>query len=410
MHLFFTFFVVVRYFAGALGNILVPKSVAAIAYRKLRSVSFDVPEKYRYAYKTLLSGMRQLLAFPIRKPAVVRVPVVIYDVAPDTFDMRREYLRFYGITEEMDFLPAQAMQHFVSRADRLAFMFLTIPMQLHVLIIGLFRQERSGLSSILRNCLLARNMLLSGKSIKHLYVFSIYDTNSAFLSSCAMRRGIFVSQITSEVPLYKWNRELVTNELILGIDYQRLEAERFRETMQYDRVVLFGPETYYQIAERYEHGPEKNKRIGFYSTGGWVRNRLGHLDQGTAMEDSESRLLADLNTILAGRSDIELVVYPHPRERAFCETESGLHQHYRNYLPDISFSIHQGTQPSNTLFDDVYLAVCYMTTLIFERAHAGRKSAIAYFRETDFPLARHFSHLEFTENREELRHLIERTY
>jgi hypothetical protein len=120
-------------------------------------------------------------------------------------------------------------------------------------------------------------------------MFGIYDTNSAFLSYCLMKNSSCVHQITSEVPIYKWNKIIVTNELILCSEYQFAEIEAFKQTVVFDTFKLFGPELYYKVSDLYEKPAQKNNKIAFYSTGGWVRKKLGNIDQGVDIEFFEEK-------------------------------------------------------------------------------------------------------------------------
>jgi len=402
------------YFSGVFGNVFNNGSNSALAFKKLVGTSFNLPERSRYSYRSVLSGIKEVFSIPVQKKAFdVNGKSIIYDVAGNTGSIREEYLDFYNIKDKFYFISSKDLSFFNSGNDKLFFLFCTLPIQLHLIIYGLFKKDRSGLNLVLKNILITRNFsaLKSEVKNKKVYLFSIYDTNSAFLANSLIKNGFYVSQITSEVPLYKWNKIIITNELIICSEYQKAEVDEFKDTIRFNELKLFGPELFYKISGQYQSAPNKNFNIGFYSTGGWIRNKLGHIDQGTNIEVFETKILNDLNTILSKKKEISLIIYPHPREREFFNnSESELHDYYKKALPSITFKINPVNKPANMLFDDVYLAVCYMTTLIFERVHAKRRSVIAYFKEKDFPLKNNLESLSIVKDIDELQRTIEMTY
>ncbi|MGZ3885085.1 MAG: hypothetical protein ACXVPQ_02285 [Bacteroidia bacterium] len=403
-----------RYFAGAVNCVFSPGSYSSLAFKKLCSTSFESQEKHRYSYRSVISGIKRLSGYPVLKEVQkITGTQFIYDVDPGSGPARIKFLEFNGIAADFEMLSPPALLYYNSKADKLLFFICTLPVQLHILVYGLFKKDRSGLNALLKNLLLTRNFLSLNIDFKksHFFFFSIYDTNSAFLSNCLMRKGAFVSQVASEVPLYKWNRIIITNELILCSDYQRVELDTFKDTINYQSVKLSGPETFYKIAKLYTQEQPKNNSLGFYSTGGWVRKKLGHVDQGNDMELHESKILADLAEILHGSGMPKLVIYPHPREWSYYDhSEAALREHYQKLIPGISFTLQKPGTPTNELFDEVYLAVCYMTTVIFERAHAKRKSVIAYFQEPGFPLVKSAGHLHMVSDKKELEDIIRSAY
>jgi hypothetical protein len=408
------FKILISYFSGVLGCIFNIGSRTSFAYLKLKSTSFNLSQKDRFSFRAILSGILYIVKVPLQKIEQNNsTNAIIYDIANDTEKERVEFLEYYGVKEQFSFLSPRDLLKFNSVFDKFLFLFFTIPVQIHICIYGIFKKDRSGLHSVLKNLLITRNFFKLNKHLsgRKIYLFSIYDTNSAFLSNNLIKSGARISQVTSEVPLYKWNKIIVTNELILCSDYQLLEIEKFKDSMFFDSFKLFGPELYYKIAKKYELPQGRNSNVGFYSTGGWVRNKLGHIDQGIDMEMFETRILNDLDKILSKRKEIKLIIYPHPREKAFFKnSEIDLYNYYHKFLPTANFEISNNAQPSNLLFDDVYIAICYMTTLIFERMHAKRKSVIAYFKEKDFPLKNKFDYLEIVTSESELQKVIDLNY
>ena len=267
------FFLVLSYFKGMFFYVIGETNRASLSYQKLFNSSFNLPEKYRYSYKSVLSELRKVVNIPVKLDRnelteSIHNSSIVYDLSDVSKKERIHYLRFYGIENELVFVTSQELIYFSSFGHKVWFLFVTISIQIQLLVLGLFKKDISGLSFVLKNILITSNFLRLSKrqKIKDVYMFGIYDTNSAFLSYSLMENNRFVHQITSEVPIYKWNRIIVTNELILCSDYQFTEIEAFKKTVEYDTCKLFGPELYYKVADLYQLPAVKNNKVAFYST------------------------------------------------------------------------------------------------------------------------------------------------
>jgi hypothetical protein len=389
------------------------KSNFALAFLKLIGTSFNVPEKFRYHFKTIFSGIKTAYGLPvISLPLVAKGPVLVYDLAQASERERLGYLRDQWPSERLSYISADTCMGFKSRGDKWLFLLASIPAQLIIVFVGLIKKERSGINSILTNLLLTRNLvaIIRQSDVRKIVLFSAYDTNSAFLSVNLQKCRIDVITVTSEVPLYKWNAILVTDVLHVCSSYQ-LEELKYLPNISYKSLETGAPEKYFEVKGLYTSAAVPNNKLGFISTGGWVRKKLGHIDQGIDIELFERKILGDLNTILAGARHISLVVYPHPRELRYFEgSKEELNDFYKNMLPDIDFAINFSGKPTGQLFDECYLAICFMSTSIFERLHAKRKSAVIYFKEHIFPVPFVSRYLSFLSGKQELEHLINENY
>jgi molybdopterin synthase catalytic subunit len=240
-------------------------------------------------------------------------------------------------------------------------------------------------------------------------MFCVFDTNSVFLTVCLQKINVTVTSYTSEVPLYKWNKILVADHLKVCLDYQKTEVEMFKQSIIYNTLSFVEPETYYKAKHLYAQDQEYSNKLGFVSTGGWIRNKLDHIHQGLDFEAYENKILTDLNEILKDEKHISLVIYPHPRELENCKGEE-LRNYYVEKLPDVKFEINNTNIASNQLFNETYLSICFISTLIFERFYAKRKSAIIYYKEDCFPLPYKSDFLAFVQNKTDFKKLIKETF
>ena len=412
------FFLTLSYFKGLFFYAIGVNNRASLSYKKLFNTSFNLPEKFRYSYKSVLSELKKVLFFPVKldRNKVTETNTnhsIVYDLSDVSKKERIDYLRFYGIENKLVFVTSQELIYFNSFGHKVWFILITLPIQFQLLILGLFKKDISGLSFVLKNILITNNFLRLCKlnKIKDVYVFGIYDTNSAFLSYSLMQNNIYVHQVTSEVPLYKWNKIIVTNELILCSKYQFVEIEAFKKTVLYDACKLFGPELFYKVAELYKLPAEKNKKVAFYSTGGWVRNKLGNINQGVDIEFFEEKILNDIDACLSDYKELELIIYPHPREKVFFDHSIELlHQHYLKFLPNCKFTIKTENILTDEFFNECYLAICFISTVMFERVHAKRQSVLMYQNEKEFPLKNNVDYLHFINSKVELKTKLKKYY
>jgi hypothetical protein len=412
------FFLILSYLKGMFFYVIGETNRASLSYQKLFNSSFNLPEKFRYSYKSVLSELRKLACIPVKLDTHELTESnnnssIVYDLSDVSKKERIHYLRFYGIENELVFVTSHELIYFSSFGHKVWFLLVTFPIQIQLLILGLFKKDISGLSFVLKNILITSNFLRLCKrqKIKDVYMFGIYDTNSAFLSYSLMKNHSYVHQITSEVPIYKWNKIIVTNELILCSEYQFAEIEAFKKTVVYDSCKLFGPELYYKVADLYQLPAVKNNKVAFYSTGGWVRNKLGNIDQGVDIESFEEKILKDIDDCLSEYKELELIIYPHPREKVYFDHSIELlHQHYLKFLPNCKFTVKTENILTDEFFNECYLAICFISTVMFERVHSKRQSVLMYQNEKEFPLKNNVDYLHFINSKDELKTIIKKCY
>ena len=403
------------YFFSLINYCFARSNKYGLAITKLCGTSFNIQEKNRYKFKIVLSGIKQIYFAPIKPiPFLCEDKDIIYDLTPQSETTRLNYIKEISVKKtELCFVAGSELASYETRLKKIVFLILSLPIQLSVLVLGIIKRDKSGINSILSNLLIASNLLKICKKshTKNIILFCIYDTNSVFLTVCLQAINVFVSSVTSEVPLYKWNKIIVTDHLIICSEYQKIELETFKKTIKYKSYQLAEPEVYYEVKNLYTSDQQYSTNLGFLSTGGWVRNRLGHINQGIDIELNENTILKDLNDILKVNSHINLIIYPHPREvKYFDNNHHKLVEFYKSKLPDIDFEINTSQKPSNQLFNETYLSICYMSTIIFERLYSRRKAAIVYFKEDFFPLEFNSNFLSFIKDKKSLNNLIVKTY
>ena len=80
------------------------------------------------------------------------------------------------------------------------------------------------------------------------------------------------------------------------------------------------------------------------------------------------------------------------------------------FLPNSKFSIKIEDIITNEFFNECYLAICFISTVIFERVHANRQSVLMYQNEKEFPLKNNVEYLHFINSKDELNTIIKKCY
>ncbi len=402
-----------NYFLGLLNFCLGNNNTYCLAFKKSIGASFNLQQKYRYKYAAVLSGIKQIYTLPVKSIANnFKNKTVIFDLTPDSEKIRLNYINnTYEDKPECVFVAGSELLLYETKLDKILFLLFSFPFQLSLLVLGLFVKDKSGLNCMPTNLVTAYNFckLCKRTATKGVFMFCVFDTNSVFLTLCLQKINIYVTSFTSEVPLYKWNQIIVTDHLKICIEYQKTECEIFNKTILYKKLSYIEPETYYRAKHLYLDPQEYSNKLGFVSTGGWVRNRLDHIHQGLDFETFENQILTDLNEILAENKHISLVIYPHPRELEYYNLTE-LTNYYAEKLPNTKFQINSPNTHSNMLFNETYLSICFISTLIFERFYAKRKSALVYYKEEHFPLPYKSDFLSFVFNKSEFTKLITDTF
>jgi hypothetical protein len=122
---------------------------ASLSYQKLFNSSFNLPEKYRYSYKSVLSELRKVICISVNFDITERSETtnkfsIVYDLSDVSKKERINYLRFYGIDNNLVFVASDELVYFNSFGHKVWFLFVTFPIQIQLLILGFFKKDISG--------------------------------------------------------------------------------------------------------------------------------------------------------------------------------------------------------------------------------------------------------------------------
>lgn len=240
--------------------------------------------------------------------------------------------------------------------------------------------------------------------ISKLYIFCIYEKDTNLLYLLMRNRGIEIAKVTSEVPLSIWNKNILTDELVICHPYQMDEVKVFSKTIRFNTQKLWGPEQIYKIAHLYKHnqldaGAENT--LAFYSTASWVRAASGHIEQGVSNPKYEKQILEWIAEFLQENEKVHLLVFLHPKERA----SNFIHktqEHYTALLGNTNWSFGPLEKSSATCFASAKVGIAQMSTIMFERSYLGFEVLFVPLGVEGFPIKNSMFNGNISMNKEEL--------
>jgi hypothetical protein len=309
----------------------------------------------------------------------------IYDLNPDP--IRKPYVKHFTGKDINNLI---SKEHLAGNMGMIS-KFIVVSVYLLILVpffmFTVFSKHKPALSLIFKevveNAMLLS--LISRYKLKTCYFFSIYEKDANLTAYLLMKSGVKVIKIPSEVPFYFFNTTIICDQLIICNAYQFGEKEYYKESILCDSTEMWGPERvtdFYSIYKNKNYAIRRNA-IAFYSTASWVREKEGHLDQGTGMVKNEKLLLEYLKEYLRNSDQIKLIIYPHPKEKKNIEATR---KHYRELLQDLSFEFSDFKELSAATFYNAELAVAFNSTLIHERLYFGFKTLILPLDHPGFPI------------------------
>ncbi|MDP2175518.1 MAG: hypothetical protein Q8K70_06355 [Bacteroidota bacterium] len=204
------------------------------------------------------------------------------------------------------------------------------------------------------------------------------------------KNHIYVSKIPSEVPLAFFNKNILTDKLIICFPYQLEELEEFKKTMKVKETELWGPERYHENKSNYsKEDIEKHhilKNICYYSSANWYRKIKGNIDLGKFEKENEDLIIKTLITWVKQNPSYSLTIYLHPLERNH-KIFKMVQDHYINYHYS-DLIIWNKDEASNQSFHLNNIGIGLYSTILFERIFMGFKTLIVPLGfENEFPLS-----------------------
>ena len=230
--------------------------------------------------------------------------------------------------------------------------------------------------------------LLKINKITKLHYFCIYERDSNICAFILMKCRIYINKIPSEVPLHFWNKIIIANELSTCFGYQKQEVECYKKTMFINKVTSWVPEQFFESPKRFLLAEMLRNicefKIGFFSSGNWLREKINDVDLGYNDKENEELLFKTLINYAVIKK-IKLQIFLHPLEKNAKYTEI-VNSYYNIYINNTEIFLADKSVKSIEGFDKIDLGIALYSTLMFERLALGFKTLIAPWDYTEFPI------------------------
>lgn len=364
------------------------KNIAAVS---LLSTTFRIPEKDRFSLlKTLLYLLRSVVKTPVKKITLPTSDKLIFDISSSDRDLRINYTKYFTGAQAIDYTDYNSLNVYPSFSQKIVCVLVFCLILPVFAFVALFipKEKRAAASLLIEEIIVLSNLLwiCRTNNIKVTYHFSIYEVFSNLFAEALLSEQIKVVKIPSEVPLAMWNKKILASVLVICNAYQLEEVEAYKETMLFDSTEFWGPELILDIKDLYKkEGHSKPEfTLGFYSTGGWLRKLLGHIDQGMKIEEQEMKVKRVLAQY-ALKKGISIGVFLHPREKKE-EYLEHTKKHYEQVFRGVNYTFMPFDTANNKMFNKVDLAVAFNTTIMYERLYCGFKCLLVPLELNNFPL------------------------
>ena len=312
----------------------------------------------------------------------------IVDAHSGNRDLRIKYVEHFTKKKVRMFIAKNELPFGFSVLHKTFFMFILIFFSPMVILLSLFDKQKQRWPMIFNELFeyICLAWLLKNKKIKELHYFCIYEKDANIVAWLLMRQNIYVNKIPSEVPLYFFNKVIVASELSFCFAYQQEEFIEYQQTMFVDKTNLWAPEQILKAPQRFLSKNKINPQydIGFFSSGNWLRSKLGDIDLGYNDKENEELVLKALITYVKN-NNLKLRLFIHPLEKKLIN-KAVTQAYYYEFLQNTNVSIADYKIPSIDGFDEINIGVSLYSTLMFERIYLGFKTIIAPFGYDQFPI------------------------
>ena len=273
--------------------------------KSLNKKSFRFPEKaYSDYFISIRIYKRILLSLFKNGSSYIKFDKgskeAIFDSFLDALEMRVEYIENLNGTHVELIIAKNELLNVTRLLQKIIiFLYLTLSF-VPVFLISSVAKNKIKYPLLILELIECFNLLvvLKHNKINKVHYFSIFERDANLSAYILMKEKIYVNKIPSEVPLVFANKIIVANELSFCFAYQKEEFEEFKSTIFVKKTQQWVPETFFKTPKRLLSSVKKEVKpkfdIGFFSTGNWLRETLGHIDLGGEDKKNEEELLKNL--------------------------------------------------------------------------------------------------------------------
>lgn len=366
-------------------------SVVYLCGKSLNQITFRLPKNASKDWMISIRLMKRLLMAQVRSKNVKlqKSQPCIFDTTHNSKAIRKEYLKnFTGI--EVD--------NFIAKSDLIGYStvfqacingLIVCLMAPVFILLSVLSKDKKHLPFLLSEAIECSNLyyILKNNRVSHIYYFSIFERDANSCAYFLMNKGINITKVPSEVPLFVYNSCVVASTLSFCFEYQREEFEHYKQTMFVDKTKTWGPELIFNAPKEYlsketTFNETVNCDLGFYSSGNWLRKLQGDAELETDDAGNEHLILSKLSEI-AIKHNLRLRIYCHPIEK---QNQAQTLQFYSKYLTNSLVQLADFSIKSIEDFKHVNISVSLLSTLMYERIYFGLKAILVPIGFDDFPI------------------------
>lgn len=236
---------------------------------------------------------------------------------------------------------------------------------------------------LLIECSVLINQLIK-VGCEKIYFFSTHEPEANLLAHFLKRENIRVVKIPNSNPLFMFNKSMVTDELILTLEYQFEEAKLFYPDQDFEitRWQPFGLTQYYNKLERVHI----NKNLCYYSHASWIRKDEDHHLPWFNEVELELDLLDKISKSKYFKSN-KIHICLHPKEKASFEVLERAKKYYQDIFGQ-NVEFYYSNKNSFEAFKEFDLGFGAFSSILFERIQCGYKTLIFNNKINEFPIAK----------------------
>lgn len=358
------------------------------SFRLSEKSKFDKLIPFRILKKLIVGGLKKNTAITCFNK---QSNEAIFDSTSNMKNLRVDYIQYFNKTNPGFFISKDYLIGYLGFWHLLSIFLLLTIFFIPLLVFSIFSNDKKHYPLFIQELIesINLNILIKKHKIKVLHYFCIYERDANICSYLLIDNDVYVNKIASEVPLYFYNKIVVATQLVCCIPYQLEEFKAYKKTMFVEQTVLWGPESILQVPKRlFLSNKFKNTsithNIGFFSSGNWLRNKLGHIHLDRNEEEYEKLLFLDIKSYCSNNK-LSFIVFLHPLEKK-PEYISLTESYYKKFNLNPEFDFAPVNQKSIEGFDCINIGIALYSTLMFERLSLGFKTLIAPVGYDDFPL------------------------
>jgi len=356
-----------------------------LAGKHLLSLSFRYPEKDKKSFiafikafvKSLLLGKMSMdKAVSVYSPSHIFFYEMFKNDPLNNESMRLAQIKYFTNKAMNGSIWKEGLLGYQTLSDKLLQLIFEPILFVGLFPIALFKKIRGPVGLIFSEYIELVNLLklLKKYQVKELYFSSIYEKDSNIASIAIKRLGINIIKIASLTPLKFWNSIIVATDTLALSDINQLEeVKQFSDTIQAQKVELWGPEDIAEVAQHYEDVKDSVKStnvIGLYSTAGYIRTLEGNLEQN--IDGYAKKINEYLVEYMTNHKGLKLIIFLHPIEKN-PKYKQIVKDYYASFFEGLNYTIWESKLNSSHCFEVADLGVAFHSSVMYERLYFGFK-------------------------------------